>query len=82
VRANPGGKGFPLTKATHEQVVSVDIEAIRTGLAKYLEDASQELEFSRSDRPLALKNLKLIAYIQNDSTGDVLAAAVADLPGK
>jgi hypothetical protein len=79
VRANPGGRGFPLKQASAEQTVEVDVASIRETLTKYLDDASRELEFPRSERPLALKNLKVIAYIQNDSNSEVLAASLSEL---
>ena len=39
-------------------------------------------EFPRAARPMDLKNLKVIAYVQNDSTGDILQAASIDLDAK
>jgi thiol-disulfide isomerase/thioredoxin len=84
VRSMPGGiKGFPMTKKDGEQSVTVNADDIRKGLTKYLADfAKNEGEFPRSDRPLALKNLKLIAFVQNDETGEVLNAAQVDLEAK
>ena len=32
-----------------------------------------------SDRPLALTNLKLVAFVQNDATGEILQAAQVSL---
>jgi hypothetical protein len=66
VRAMPGGaKGFPLTKKSHEQAVTIDPDALRAAQAKYLEDyAKTEGEFSRPDRPLAMANLKLVALVR------------------
>jgi len=76
VRSMPGGpKGFPLAKKTAEQTVSFDPEEIRKELTKYLDDfARKEEPFPRADRPLALKNLKLIAFVQDDATREVLHA--------
>ncbi|MFO0937110.1 MAG: hypothetical protein U0798_11410 [Gemmataceae bacterium] len=84
VRAIPGGgKGFPLTKKQTEQVVNVDPEAIRASLSKYLTDFTKgEGEFPRAARPLDLKNLKVVAFVQNDSTGEILTAATVDLDAK
>lgn len=81
VRAAPGGsKGFPLTKASAEQTVPVDVEAVRTSLNKYLNDfAKEQGGFPRSERPLALTDLQLLAVVQNDATGEVLAAVQADV---
>ena len=82
VRSMPGGqKGFPLAKKSAEQSVSFDPEEVRAGLAKYLDEfAKTESPFPRADRPLALKNLKLVAFVQNDATREVLHAVQIDVP--
>ena len=84
VRALPGGaKGTPLTKKSAEQSVTIDPDAVRTTLSKYLDDfAQKEQPFPRPDRPLALRNLKLIALVQNDATKEILNAAQVDLEAK
>jgi hypothetical protein len=84
VRAMPGGaKGFALAKKTHEQTVSVDPEALKGTITKYLTDfEKQGGPFPRADRPLALKNLKLVALVQNDSTKEILHAVQVDLDAK
>ena len=82
MRSMPGGvKGFPLTKKTAEQSVPFDPEALRAELTKYLDDfAKEQSPFPRPDRPLGLKNLKLIAFVQNDATREVLHAVQVDVP--
>ncbi len=82
VRAMPGGaKGVALTKKTHEQTLTVDPEAVRAALAKSLDDFVKEGgSFPRADRPLALRNLKLVALVQNDATKEILHAVQIDLP--
>jgi hypothetical protein len=84
VRAMPGGaKGVALTKKSQEQTVTIDPEAIRTSLTKYLDDyAENKSPFPQADRPLALRNLKLIALVQNDETKEILNAVQVDLEGK
>src|SRR3954452_13233453 len=58
VRAMPGGsKGVALTKKTHEQTVTIDPDAVKAALTKYLDDyEKKESPFPRSDRPLGLRN--------------------------
>ncbi len=82
VRSMPGGvKGFPLTKKMAEQSVSFDTEELRAELTKYLDNfVKEESPFPRPDRPLGLKNLKLIAFVQNDATREVLHAVQVDVP--
>ena len=84
VRSMPGGiKGFPLAKKTAEQSVSFDPEEVRGTLTKYLDDFERTKgEFPRPDRPLGLRNLKLVAFVQNDATREVLHAVQVDVEGK
>jgi hypothetical protein len=84
VRAMPGGtKGFPLTMKEQEQAVVVNADDIRKELAKSLDEfAKEQADFPRPDRPLALKNLKVVAFIQDDATGEVLNAVQIDLEAK
>ena len=85
VRAMPGGvDGFPLPKKEGEHSVLVNVDDLRKALAKELDDfaAKQQAEFPRPDRPLALKNLKVVAFVQDDATNDILAAAQIDLEAK
>jgi thiol-disulfide isomerase/thioredoxin len=84
VRSMPGGiKGFPLTNKSAEQTVSFDPNELKKELRKYLEDfARTEEPFPRADRPLALKNLKLIAFVQNDATKEILQAVQVDVGEK
>lgn len=82
VRSMPGGaKGFPLPKNSAEHTVSIDPESVRAELVKYLDGfAKQEGPFPRPDRPMALKDLKLIAFVQNDATREILHAVQVDVP--
>lgn len=84
VRSMPGGaKGVALTKKDHEQTVTIDPEAVRKELVKYLDDfADKSAPFPRSDRPLALHNLKLVALVQNDANKEILHAVQVDLEAK
>jgi thiol-disulfide isomerase/thioredoxin len=84
VRAMPGGpKGFPLTKKTADQAVTFNPDELRTSLNQFLDDFVKEAgPFPRPDRPLALKNLKLVAFVQNDATKEVLQAVQVDVEDK
>ena len=59
--------------------VEVDPERLSRWVAGF---AERQGEFPRPDRPLALKNLKLVAFVQNDETREVLTAVQIDLEGK
>ncbi len=84
VRAMPGGqKGFPLTKKTAEQSVAFDPADVQKTLAKYFGRSREDQSaVPAPDGPLALKNLKLIAYVQNDTTRDILNAVQVDVEAK
>jgi hypothetical protein len=82
VRAMPGGaKGFPLKMKSHEQTVTIEpVEDLRARLVKYLDEYEKSEEsFPRSDRPLTLADLKLVVFVQNDATGEVLQAVQVEL---
>ncbi|MCS6864413.1 MAG: hypothetical protein RMJ56_17345 [Gemmataceae bacterium] len=84
VRAMPGGaKGVPLTKKNHEQTVTIDLLAVRESITKFLDAfAKEEGPFPRGDRPLNLRNLKLVAFVQDDTTREILQAVQVDLEAK
>jgi hypothetical protein len=70
VRAMPGGaKGIPVKEKDFEHKVSVDLEELRAGLNKYLND-----EYREGPRPMRLRHLSLVAFVQNDASLEVLQA--------
>jgi hypothetical protein len=82
VRSMPGGvQGFPLKDKAAEQSVTFDPAALRKELAQSLAEFEKtEQPFPRPDKPLNLKNLKLVAFVQNDATREVLDAVQVDVP--
>ena len=85
VRAMPGGpKGFPLTKRAAEQTVTLNLNALKGTLNKSLDEFAAEMkaggaDFSFPIRPMALKNLRVIAYVQNDETNEILQATQVEV---
>ncbi len=84
VRAMPGGPaGFALKEAKSKQTATVDLAELRKQLAGYLEEINKKGAsgglVAREARPLDLKNLKLVALVQDDKTGEILQAAEVDL---
>jgi len=78
VRAFPGGiGGLALTKPSAVQTADVDLEDLRKSLSKYLDAAAKEEPFLDSQRPMRLRNLSVVAFIQDDATQEVLQAARA-----
>lgn len=84
VRATPGGAaGFPLPKKAQELTVTVNADEVRMSLNRYLDEFAKDFApFPNPSRPLRLKNLKVIAFVQDDASGDILTAAQADLDAK
>ena len=85
VRAMPGGpKGFPLTKRAAEQTVTLNLNALKGTLNKSLDEFSADMKSKGADfdfpiRPMALKNLRVIAYVQNDETFEIIQATQVEV---
>jgi thiol-disulfide isomerase/thioredoxin len=80
VRAMPGGpNGFALKQKSGEYTAKVDLNDLRSKLTQYLDEFAKEEEFPRPDRPLSFKGLKIVAFVQDDDTNEVLQAAQVDV---
>ena len=64
-----------MTKKSGEQTATANVEEIRTKLADFLDKE----EFTKSEQPLSLKNLRVVAFIQDDDSNDVLQAVQVDV---
>lgn len=70
VRTMPGGaKGFTLKQKDFEQTAQVDLEKLRKTLNKYLDE-----DYPEGSRPLRLRNLHVVAFVQNDDSNEVMHA--------
>jgi len=68
-------------------VVTVKLDDVRMDNNKTLDDfvadaKKQGADFSFSSRPMDLKNLKLVAFVQNDETSEVLQVVQVDVEAK
>lgn len=80
VRDLPGGaNGFTLKEKSLTKTVVINPEEVKKGLAKYLNDFGGGV-FQGKKQPMELKDLKVVALIQNDETKEVVTAAQIDLP--
>jgi hypothetical protein len=81
VRALPGGAaGLALKEKTGKQEATVDLDDLRKTLNKYLDDYAEKQDaFPNKDRPLELKNLRVVAFVQNDQTKEILQAIQVDV---
>ncbi|MFO0881632.1 MAG: hypothetical protein U0840_30410 [Gemmataceae bacterium] len=77
-----GGSGLRLDKAESTQTASINLVQLRKGLGEYLDGLAAKAGTSLSTKPLALEHLKVIAFIQDEETKQVLAAAQADVPAR
>lgn len=84
VRAMPSGPaGVAIKDKTFSHSGTADIAAIRKGLTAYLDDfAANQRPFAQPGRPLDMKELSVMALVQNDKTGEIVQAVHIDLAGK
>lgn len=75
VRTFPGGvEGVPIKGKTAKQSVTVDLEELRKSLNRYLDDLGKDVPGIFKDRPMEFKNFGVAAFVQDDSTKEVLQA--------
>jgi hypothetical protein len=72
--------GHPLPKAVVEQQAVVDVGLLRAGLNKELDEfQKQNAGVVFADRPLGLRSLVVVGFVQDDVTHEVLQAAQVDV---
>ena len=82
VRAMPAGvDGVAPAKGKLEFSGEVDLERLRTRLLKHLKRIETETSADMSDKPLDLKALHLVAFVQDGDDGEVLQAAAIPVTG-
>lgn len=81
VRAMPGGvDGFALTEAASRHKASVNLPALRGSLVKYLDNYQNTVRpFSHPSRPLDMSHLRVVAFVQDDATREILQAAQVEV---
>ncbi|MCI0380744.1 MAG: hypothetical protein L0215_24435 [Gemmataceae bacterium] len=84
VRAFPGGvAGKALTAASSKHKASIDLGELRGQLNKYLDNyQATKRPFANPARPLDFNNLRVIAFVQDDSTRQILQAVQVEVQGK
>jgi hypothetical protein len=74
VRAMPGGvAGFALAKGSDKHTATVNLGELRKELKKYLEGMEKRQPFP-AQLPLKLRDLRVVAFVQDDDTQQVLQA--------
>jgi hypothetical protein len=80
VRAMPGGAaGVAVKDKTLKHTVTADITEIKKGLTKYLDEFASTQSFPYPARPMDMKHLKVIAFVQNDATREILQGTMIDV---
>ena len=83
VRAMPGGAGgVAITDKTFKHTATTDLAEVRKELTKYLDEYGKTRPFSKPDRPMEMKELKVIALVQNDKTKEIVQAVQIEVEGK
>ncbi|HEY7312289.1 MAG TPA: hypothetical protein VH643_23195 [Gemmataceae bacterium] len=81
VRAFPGGvNGFALLDNSVKKKATVNLADLKKSLNAYLDKAAKAQRFPDDNRPLDLKRLKVVAFVQDDRSKEVLQAAEANVP--
>jgi len=81
VRAFPGGvEGMTLKDAASVHKTSIKLGELRTSLTKYLDDFEANVrEFANPARPMAMEHLRVIAFVQDDESRQILQAVQVDV---
>ncbi len=80
VRSFPGGSaGTVLKEKMATKEVTVDIAELRKQLKDYLDKAAAAEPFPKPDRPLELKKLHVVAFVQDDESGEILQAVQVEV---
>ncbi len=80
VRAMPGGAdGVAVEKGQAKQKVTVDLGELRKQLGDYLDKTGRA--FRDGQRPLRFRDLRLVAFVQNDENQEVLHAIEVPVRG-
>lgn len=83
VRDMPGGaEGVAVKDKSAKQELTVDLGQVKGRLEKYLAEFSKKEKATFHDRPVDLKNLYLIAFLQNDETKEVLQSVQVKIGGE
>jgi hypothetical protein len=83
VRSFPGGvAGIPLKEKSGKHTVTVSLPELRKTLEGYLDKSGRGRPYLDDARPLELRHLMVVAFVQDDATKQVLQAAQAEVPGE
>jgi hypothetical protein len=80
VRALPGGdEGFAVGEGG-KHTASVNLGKLRKALDTYLTEFAAKRPFRDDERPMDLSWLRVVAFVQDDDSREILAARQVDVP--
>ncbi|MCS6976173.1 MAG: hypothetical protein NZM31_04065 [Gemmatales bacterium] len=74
-----GADGAALKAPSGSHAASVNLADMRQGLSRYLQEMAKVVRFPDEEMPLDLRRLRVIGFIQDDKTREILQAAQADV---
>ncbi len=81
VRAFPGGtEGVTLKEETSNNKLSINLTEVSKKLGDYLDEAAETHNFLDDERPTDLGKLRVIAFIQDSDSKEIVQAAEAEVP--
>jgi hypothetical protein len=75
-------KGYALLEATEKKKITADLAEVKKSLHDYLTRADKVSPFPGGEWPLNLKRLKVVAFVQDDKSKEVLQAVQTDVPAR
>jgi hypothetical protein len=80
VRALPGGAdGMALAGKSEQRQASVNLAELRGKLTKYLDETGARRPYPKPYRPMEMKKLKAVAWVQDHKTHEVITAVEAEI---
>ena len=80
VRGFPGGlNGQAVEQTTGSLQATLDLKKLKAQLESYLDSSNAQRPYPDSERPLELKKLKAVAFLQNAETKEIINAAQVNL---
>jgi hypothetical protein len=81
-RAMPGGvEGTVVKGKSMKKTFTVDLAQVRKDINAYLDKVKEKRDFPDKQRPMEMKDLRVIAFVQNEDKGEVLQAVQVDVKG-
>jgi hypothetical protein len=77
-----GAAGTAMKAKSASETFTVDLDTLRKNLKTYQEKVNENTPFPNKERPMELKKLRVVAFVQNDDTGEVLNAVQVDVKGE